>query len=218
MRLGTAKTARESAKSPDSLDSKLAPDDQSRFPGLTGRSSRLPETRARGQRNGQSFARYARRAFTDSGQIHYSNVKTILALPNPDASICLLDDDPSVLKGLSRLLRSAGLHAEQFSNPEKFLLYAKTHRTPVAVIDIWMPLMNRSGSSIATSRALAVNARHHLHRKRQPADSFQDIEGRGDSFLHQTFRRRGISHHRSPRAFWNMIWDIIVAPKHRRLR
>ncbi|PYJ09226.1 MAG: hypothetical protein DME93_13275 [Verrucomicrobia bacterium] len=48
MRLG-AKTARESAKSPDSQDSKLAPDDQNRFPGLTGRSSRLPETRAREQ-------------------------------------------------------------------------------------------------------------------------------------------------------------------------
>jgi hypothetical protein len=49
IRLGTAKTARESAKSPDSRDSKLAPDDQNRFPGLTGRSSRLPETRAREQ-------------------------------------------------------------------------------------------------------------------------------------------------------------------------
>ena len=32
MRLGAAKTARESAKSPDSLDSKLAPDDQTASP------------------------------------------------------------------------------------------------------------------------------------------------------------------------------------------
>jgi hypothetical protein len=49
IRLGAAKTARESAKSPDLLDSKLAPDDQNPFPGLTGRLSRLPETCARGQ-------------------------------------------------------------------------------------------------------------------------------------------------------------------------
>jgi FixJ family two-component response regulator len=64
-------------------------------------------------------------------------------LLNSNASvICLLDDDPSVLKGLNRLLMSAGWHAEQFSDPEEFLLYAKTHRTPVAVVDVWMPLMN----------------------------------------------------------------------------
>jgi two-component system response regulator HydG len=64
-------------------------------------------------------------------------------LPNPNANVvCLLDDDPSVLKGLSRLVASAGWHPEQFSDPEKFLLYAKTHRSAVAVIDIWMPLMN----------------------------------------------------------------------------
>jgi len=64
-------------------------------------------------------------------------------LSNSNTSIiCLLDDDPSVLKGLSRLVRSAGWHAEQFSDPETFLLYAKTHRSPVAVIDVWMPLMS----------------------------------------------------------------------------
>jgi FixJ family two-component response regulator len=64
-------------------------------------------------------------------------------LPNPNANVvCLLDDDPSVLKGLSRLLASAGWHAEQFSDPATFLLYARTHRTPVAVIDVWMPRMN----------------------------------------------------------------------------
>jgi len=67
----------------------------------------------------------------------------LLGLLNSNANVvCLLDDDPSVLKGLSRLLTSAGWHAEEFSNPEKFLLYVKTHRTPVAVIDVWMPLMN----------------------------------------------------------------------------
>jgi len=64
-------------------------------------------------------------------------------LPDSNSSaICLLDDHPSVLKGLVRLLASAGLKAEPFSDPEKFLDYEKVHHSPVAVIDIWMPLMN----------------------------------------------------------------------------
>jgi len=56
--------------------------------------------------------------------------------------ICLLDDDPSVLKAVGRLLSSAGWQAQQFSDPDKFLEYAKIHRAPVAVIDVWMPLMS----------------------------------------------------------------------------
>ena len=65
----------------------------------------------------------------------------ILPLPTLN-TICLLDDDPSVLCGVGRLLKSAGWHTEKFDDPEKFLCYAKTHRIPVAVTDIWMPLMS----------------------------------------------------------------------------
>jgi two-component system response regulator HydG len=56
--------------------------------------------------------------------------------------ICLLDDDPSVLKAVARLISSAGWQAQQFSDPDKFLEYAKIHRAPVAVIDVWMPIMS----------------------------------------------------------------------------
>jgi two-component system response regulator HydG len=64
-------------------------------------------------------------------------------LPNLNTDvICLLDDDPSVLKAVARLLSSAGWQAQQFSDPEEFLVYAKVHRAPVAVIDVWMPLMS----------------------------------------------------------------------------
>jgi FixJ family two-component response regulator len=61
---------------------------------------------------------------------------------NNSSAICLLDDHPSVLRGLVRLLSSAGLKAEPFSDPNKFLDYERVHRSPVAVIDIWMPQMN----------------------------------------------------------------------------
>jgi FixJ family two-component response regulator len=66
-----------------------------------------------------------------------------LTLRNSNAFIiCLLDDDPSVLKGLGRLLLSADLEAETFSDPEEFLRYARTHRPAVALVDVHMPLMN----------------------------------------------------------------------------
>jgi len=56
--------------------------------------------------------------------------------------ISLVDDDATVLKALVRLLASAGWQAKTFSDPEEFLSYARIHRTPVALIDVWMPIMN----------------------------------------------------------------------------
>ena len=37
---------------------------------------------------------------------------------------------------------SAGWHPKQFSDPASFLNYVKLHRPTVAIIDVWMPLMN----------------------------------------------------------------------------
>ena len=56
--------------------------------------------------------------------------------------VCLLDDDPSVLKGLGRLFASADLLAKTFSDPEEFLRYARTHRPVIALVDVHMPQMN----------------------------------------------------------------------------
>jgi two-component system response regulator FixJ len=56
--------------------------------------------------------------------------------------VCLLDDDPSVLKGLGRLFSSADLDAKMFSDPGEFLCYAKTHRPVVALLDVCMPQMS----------------------------------------------------------------------------
>jgi FixJ family two-component response regulator len=56
--------------------------------------------------------------------------------------VCLLDDDPSVLKATRRLLLSAGWKVESFTDPIIFLQYAKSHHPRVVVIDIRMPIMN----------------------------------------------------------------------------
>ena len=70
------------------------------------------------------------------------NVRRLADNNNNSSAVCLLDDHPSVLRGLVRLLSSAGLKAEPFSDPTKFLDYERIHQSAVAVIDIWMPIMN----------------------------------------------------------------------------
>ena len=46
-----------------------------------------------------------------------------------------------MLKGLGRLLASADLNAETFSDPEEFLGHVQTHRPAVALVDVHMPQM-----------------------------------------------------------------------------
>jgi FixJ family two-component response regulator len=100
-------------------------------------------------------------------------------LPDPATSVvCLLDDDPSVLKALGRLFSSAGLRAEPFSDPERFLQYAKIHRSPVAVIDIWMPMMN----------GLEVQSRLH---EISPSTRVIVVTGKADPLVRSTAMNAG---------------------------
>jgi two-component system response regulator FixJ len=69
-------------------------------------------------------------------------VVSLILLNSNAFVVCLLDDDPSVLKGLGRLFASVDLDTETFTDPEKFLAYARTHRPAVALIDVHMPQMN----------------------------------------------------------------------------
>ena len=56
-------------------------------------------------------------------------------------TVCLVDDDPSVRKSLSRLLESAGISVSAFANGEDFLEHVQAHSVPVVVLDIWMEQM-----------------------------------------------------------------------------
>ena len=55
--------------------------------------------------------------------------------------VCLVDDDASVRKSLTRLLDSAGFKVESFSEPEAFLAYLVKHSVRLAILDIWMDRM-----------------------------------------------------------------------------
>jgi two-component system, LuxR family, response regulator FixJ len=69
-------------------------------------------------------------------------------LPLPAAAaprnltVCLVDDDLSVLKATGRLLSFAGWKVELFADPVAFLRYAEVHHPKVVVLDIRMSPMD----------------------------------------------------------------------------
>jgi len=69
-------------------------------------------------------------------------VNSSAVLPPATDIICLVDDDPSMLRALDRLLSSVALQAQLFSEPLVFLSYVIRNSVALAVIDIWMSGMS----------------------------------------------------------------------------
>jgi FixJ family two-component response regulator len=63
-------------------------------------------------------------------------------MPEIIQSICILDDDSSVLSSLQQLLDSDGFEARTFDNPDRFLAYAQEHAVTLVLLDVWMPGTN----------------------------------------------------------------------------
>jgi len=94
------------------------------------------------------------------------------------ASVCLLDDDLSMLKALDRLLKSDGFNVERFSDPVVFLSAVGKNPCKVAILDVWMPDMN----------GLEVQA---ALRKDSPKTRIIFISGRDDPSVRQTALEAG---------------------------
>ena len=60
-------------------------------------------------------------------------------MPQPDAVIAIVDDDPSVREGLGSLLRSAGLHVETFASAQEFLTHPASQTPSCLVLDLQLP-------------------------------------------------------------------------------
>jgi phosphoserine phosphatase RsbU/P len=56
--------------------------------------------------------------------------------------VCLVDDDPLVLRSTGLLLASEGFVVRQFANGEDFIAYVASNKVPLVVLDIWMEQMN----------------------------------------------------------------------------
>jgi len=61
---------------------------------------------------------------------------------NPSPTVFIVDDDPAVLKGLARLLRSARLNVAAFNSPQEFLEGHDPRVPGCLVLDIAMPGSN----------------------------------------------------------------------------
>ncbi len=94
------------------------------------------------------------------------------------ASVCVLDDDPSMLKALDRLLKSEGFKVEKFSRPADFLSNIGKALCRVAILDVWMPDMN----------GLEVQA---ILQKDSPETRIIFISGRDDPSVRQSALEAG---------------------------
>jgi RNA polymerase sigma factor (sigma-70 family) len=61
---------------------------------------------------------------------------------NSEPTVFLVDDEASVLRALSRLLRSAGLNVETFGSPQEFLERHDPNAHGCLVLDVAMPGLN----------------------------------------------------------------------------
>ena len=63
-------------------------------------------------------------------------------MPPQDATVFVVDDDPSLRKALTRLLSSAGFQVSTFASASEFLTLAPPQARGCIVLDIKMPGMN----------------------------------------------------------------------------
>jgi len=63
-------------------------------------------------------------------------------MPEPPPLVAIVDDDASVRKSTTRLIRSFGYRAEAFASGEEFLSSPEASRTACLVLDVRMPEMD----------------------------------------------------------------------------
>ena len=77
-------------------------------------------------------------------------------MPDGKPSVLIVDDDPEFRESVVRLLRSVGLHTQQFSSVSDFLSADPSDGPTCLVLDIRMP----GGSGLELQRELAAANRH----------------------------------------------------------
>jgi len=73
--------------------------------------------------------------------------------------VCLVDDDPMMLRATGRLLASDGFAVRPFNKGEDFIAYVASHEVPLVVLDIWMKEM--TGLEVL-ARLCAISPQTHV--------------------------------------------------------
>jgi FixJ family two-component response regulator len=74
-------------------------------------------------------------------------------------TVCLVDDDPLVLRSTGLLLVSEGFAVREFDKGAGFIAYVASHAVPVVVLDIWMEEM--TGFEVL-ARLCAISPQTHV--------------------------------------------------------
>jgi two-component system response regulator FixJ len=87
---------------------------------------------------------------------------------NAPAEVCLVDDDPSVLRSMKYLLASDGIAVRAFDKSAEFLVHANKNPVSVVVTDIWMEgvtgleILARMCALSPRPRVIVITARDDL--------------------------------------------------------
>lgn len=65
----------------------------------------------------------------------------VLLMPEASAWIAIVDDDPSVLKALARLLRTRAVHSKTYNSAQEFLAALPAGLPDCLILDLHMPGM-----------------------------------------------------------------------------
>lgn len=95
-----------------------------------------------------------------------------------EAAVCVVDDDPSVLKSVQRLFQAEGVDVEKFSEPAAFLAAVAQSPCRVVILDVAMPQMN----------GLEVQA---ILRRTAPETRVVFLSGQGDDSIRETALKNG---------------------------
>jgi FixJ family two-component response regulator len=82
-----------------------------------------------------------RMAPTEKAAFPYAKGSILPKCPSSEV-VCLVDDDPLVLRSTGLLLASEGFVVRQFDKGKDFIAYVASHDVPLVVLDIWMEEMN----------------------------------------------------------------------------
>jgi FixJ family two-component response regulator len=66
--------------------------------------------------------------------------RAVAQMPSSEV-VCLVDDDPMVLRSIGRLLDSGGFAVQPFNKGADFIAHVATHNVPLVVLDLWMKEM-----------------------------------------------------------------------------
>src|SRR5689334_1625263 len=92
--------------------------------------------------------------------------------------VCLVDDDVSIRRSLTRMLQLDGVDVRAFDEPEEFLTYVAGHVVRLAILDIWMEPM--TGMEVLTHLCAQSPQTHVIF-----------ITGREDETAEQTVKQAG---------------------------